>query len=69
MQFYMRIEHFRNGVFAGKNLSAFEASDLVDALRRTADFLGGEPSFAEERLPAPEKEIRITVGAVLEFKG
>lgn len=65
MDFYMKIELFRNGVPSGKGVTVYDADNLVDALRKASAMVGYHPNTLRSQPPSVDLEERITIGAVL----
>lgn len=66
MDYYAKLESFRNGVsIGGKGTIVFEAVDLLDAMRKTADMI--ESSDPTPRAMEPGVEDRITIGRCVEI--
>ena len=67
MQFYMKIELFKNGIYAGKGTTVYEAPGLLGALHQAVEMLERNPSTLRSDTQSPQCEERITVGALLTY--
>jgi hypothetical protein len=68
MDFYMKIERFRNRVSIGTGTVTYEASNLTDATRKAVEMLERDPKDLQREPPSAQHEERITVGPVLWFE-
>ena len=62
MQYYMKIEIFRNGVSSGKGVTVYDANDLTDALRKASTMIENHPTALRSERPSFGFEERITIG-------
>ena len=69
MQFYLKIQHFKNGVFNSSGTTVYDASTLEEALRVATKMLEEHANEMLREAPDPENEKRVTIGPVLAYTG
>ena len=65
MDYYLKIELFREGVSAGKGVTVYEAESLSDALKKACKMIDDHPHSLRSETPSIHSEERITVGPAI----